>query len=234
MPKLLKDMAADAPNLIPKELERLRIQEIGRNWLPDRARVADVARVPEKACDQFSDAIFGAICDAWQEADVLETASDIQQDRTLSAAIHTLRTAKQALTDLNEGQRQELRWPISEIEGGIDRFFEWVLGGTEPIRRRAHRRGRRPGAVANRVCENFVGRLLLAAERSGGRLSLEKNIGKGSLIEALHILRAHLPQDVMPSVPSHSTLQRIKSRVRRRVNAGLESRRTVVRGRTKN
>jgi hypothetical protein len=131
MPKLLKDMAAEEPDLIPEQLEHLRTQEIGQNWAQDSARVAALAQVPEKARDRFWDAVFGAICDAWQEADVREATSDIQQDRTLFPAVDALRTAKRALADLDEDRRKGvLAWPISEIERGIDRFLEAVLGGT--------------------------------------------------------------------------------------------------------
>jgi hypothetical protein len=132
-----------------------------------------------------------------------------------------LRTAKQTLADLGQGQREGLWWPIAEIERGIDRFFEWVLGAAGPTRRRIHGRGRRPGTVANPIGERVVRRLWRAAEFCGGRLTFDKNYHSGTLKEALEILRAHLPSGGI--VEDNSTLQRIISSERSRLKAQLES-----------
>jgi hypothetical protein len=45
----------------------------------------------------------------------------------------------------------------------------------------------------------------------GGRLTLEKNIVRGSLIKAIKILAEHLPDGFVPDPVSTSTLQRLKT-----------------------
>jgi hypothetical protein len=56
----------------------------------------------------------------------------------------------------------------------------------------------------------FVLRLLWDVGAAGGRLSLSKNTGTGSLIKVLDLLRPHLPPKFIPSRPSLAALNRIK------------------------
>jgi hypothetical protein len=56
----------------------------------------------------------------------------------------------------------------------------------------------------------FVLRLLWDVGDAGGRLSLSKNSGTGSLIKVLDLLRPHLPPKFIPSRPSLAALNRIK------------------------
>jgi hypothetical protein len=56
----------------------------------------------------------------------------------------------------------------------------------------------------------FVLRLLWDVGAAGGRLSLSKNSGTGSLIKVLDLLRPHLPPKFIPSRPSLAALNRIK------------------------
>jgi hypothetical protein len=57
----------------------------------------------------------------------------------------------------------------------------------------------------------FVVKLSRAARAAGGRLGLQKNIGKGPLLEAIEIVAPHLPDGFVPKPLSASTLQRIIS-----------------------
>ena len=93
-------------------------------------RLADLARVPkiEKARECFSNAIFNLVLDAWEDDDVREAKLQLESTSpALSRAADALRSAKQALANLDERDRDALWWPISEVESGIDRFFEWVV-----------------------------------------------------------------------------------------------------------
>ena len=202
-------MAAEAPGSMPEKLEHLRTREIGERWFrsQDETRVAELAGIPIGARVHFSVDVYDAICDAWEDADIRSAASEIHQDKALSRALDALRTAKQALADLGQGEREGLWWPIYEIECGIDLFFEWVLGAAQPTRPRIHARGRPRGTIKNPIGERFVRRLWRAAEFSGGRLTIDKNYSSGTLKEALEILRAHLPSGGI--VEDNSTLQRI-------------------------
>lgn len=57
----------------------------------------------------------------------------------------------------------------------------------------------------------FVLRLLWDAQASGGVLSLDKNFGKGTLVDALNLLRPHLPPKLIPKALPLSTLAKIKA-----------------------
>jgi hypothetical protein len=70
--------------------------------------------------------------------------------------------------------------------------------------------GRRSGAVKDWIFQNFVWDLLLSTSTAGGRLKLEKNIRKGSLIEAIKMLAPNLPDGFVPDPLPGSTLQRLK------------------------
>ena len=60
------------------------------------------------------------------------------------------------------------------------------------------------------VFQHFVNTLLASATIAGGRLTLEKNIGKGSLIEAIEILAPYLPDGFVRRPMPVTTLQRLK------------------------
>jgi hypothetical protein len=176
-------------------------------------RLTDLARVPTERRGRFRVAVLDVVLDAWQNDDVREAALRLRStNAALSRAMTALRSAKRALVDLDKNDREALWWPISEVERGIDRFFEWVLGEAERVRPKAHGRGRRAGTVKNRMFQIFVWDLLQAAEACGGKLGLEKNIGKGALIEAINILTPCLPKGFVPTPLPLSTLQRIKSK----------------------
>jgi hypothetical protein len=57
----------------------------------------------------------------------------------------------------------------------------------------------------------FVLRLLWDVQESGGKLSLDKNVGKGGLVDALELLRPHFPPKLIPKALPLSTLAKIKA-----------------------
>ena len=81
--------------------------------------------------------------------------------------------------------------------------------------------GRRSGTVKNWIFQNFVRDLLISATEASGRLTLEKNIGRGTLIEAIKILEPYLPTSLVPRPLPVSTLQRIKD-IHNRTNREVE------------
>ena len=60
------------------------------------------------------------------------------------------------------------------------------------------------------IFQNFVLDLLIHTTAAEGRLSLEKNIGTGRLIEAIQMLTPYLPDGFVAERLSMSTLQRLK------------------------
>src|SRR5215475_8344109 len=189
-------------------------------------RLAELARVPEENRDGFWLAVFDAVLDAWEHDASRKLGVSLYQNEVLARAIDALRPARQALADLDEeckkgrpsGPRGGLAessfwWSLPErtaaIEQEMDRFFKWTGEETEPSRPRAHRKGRRPGAVKNRRFRVFLRKLRNAAKAYGGRLGLQKNIPEGALLEAIKIVAPHLPNGFVPKSLSASTLQRI-------------------------
>src|SRR5262249_13901430 len=75
------------------------------------------------------------------------------------------------------------------------------------------RRGRRPGTTKAEVFQDFIFQLLNFVSTGGGKLSLEKNIEKGSLITAIDLLTPYLP-DGFATKLSAQTLQRLKDSFR--------------------
>jgi hypothetical protein len=69
----------------------------------------------------------------------------------------------------------------------------------------------------------FVRGLFEAAETSGGRFTVEKNIRQGTVSEAIDIPTPHLPGGFVPKNLPFSTLQRIKSGLTKRRNGGYRS-----------
>ncbi len=75
-----------------------------------------------------------------------------------------------------------------------------------------HKRGRRKGDLKNPIFQNFVCNLLISTTAAGGNLTNDKNGLSGTLIEAIEILRPHLPGGFDPKSLSFSTYQRLKTR----------------------
>jgi hypothetical protein len=199
----------------PEQKVHERSHAIAERLSLELPRLTDLARVPPDPGrrGRFRVAVLDVVFDAWQNDDVREAELQLRStNAVLFHAMTALRSAKRALVDLDKNDREALWWPISEVERGIDRFFEWVLGEAERVRPKAHRRGRRAGTVKDRMFQIFVSDLLQAAEACSGKLGLEKNIGKGTLIEAIAILTPCLPKGFVPTPLPLSTLQRIKSK----------------------
>ena len=85
------------------------------------------------------------------------------------------------------------------------------MAGTDRL---PFKQGRRWGIINDVTFDSFVWHLLGSAAEAGGTLTLDKNFKKGTLIDALAILRPYLPRDVIPYDlhPHLSTLQRIKTK----------------------
>lgn len=71
----------------------------------------------------------------------------------------------------------------------------------------------REGGTAPRsyLGQLFVKGLLTSVDEAGGTLTLDKNLGEGTLIEALSVLKPYLPQEFRITEVSPSTLQRWKT-----------------------
>src|SRR5262249_16793083 len=98
-------------------------------------RLADLARVPkiERAQEHFRIIIINLLLDTWNDNEHHEASLRLTSEGSaLSRAASALRSAEQALADLEKHDREALWWPIAEVESGIKRFFAMVVGGSEP------------------------------------------------------------------------------------------------------
>jgi hypothetical protein len=87
-------------------------------------------------------------------------------------------------------------------------------GHVNPRPSRTGGRGKPKGAIKDPPFQIFVREILQAAEFAGGRLTLQRNAGRGSLIGALKMLDPYLPGGFMPPALPLSTIERIMTRVR--------------------
>jgi hypothetical protein len=172
-------------------------------------QLAELARVPEETRVEFCRQVSNLVSDMWTYDADRRALVVAKQNKSLSRAIDALRAARQALADLDEELRKAARELIVDIELGMTQFLACMREESGPARRRAHRRGRRPGTVKNRVFAAFVVKLRREVKAAGGRLGLQKNLEKGTLLEAIDILAPHLPDGFVPQPLSVSTLQRI-------------------------
>ena len=184
-------------------------------------RLADLARVPETngARENFSRLIVRTLAGPWSDSELRilypalknpgprDAASEELDARWNAASLRWLRHH----SGLSERDLEEIFWPLD------------VWGRSEQIQPQAHRRGRRRGTIKNPAFQHFVRGLFLAAERAGGRYTLEKNIGKGTVIEAIDILAPYLPRGFVPRNLPFSTMQKIKGTLPKRRNGGYRT-----------
>jgi hypothetical protein len=101
--------------------------------------------------------------------------------------------------------------PTKEAIATLDLAASQVLS---MLQAKSQRKQGRPSGYPHWVVpgsfDGFVLRLLWDVGAAGGRLSLSKNTGTGSLIKVLDLLRPHLPPKFIPSRPSLAALNRIK------------------------
>jgi hypothetical protein len=71
--------------------------------------------------------------------------------------------------------------------------------------------GRRPGTVKDPNFQEFVSQILILTQFKGKGLTLEKNIGTGTVIEAIDALARYLPPGFVPAPLPIQTLQRVKA-----------------------
>lgn len=77
----------------------------------------------------------------------------------------------------------------------------------------SEKKGRKRGPGAHLHLQNFVRSFLICVSKAGGTLTLDKNKNtkKGTLVEALEMLRPYLPEGLIPKVLPLSLIQIIKT-----------------------
>jgi hypothetical protein len=183
------------------------LRNLPSELLDDVADEACVPRLPESR-KMFCRALMNCLFSAWDDDDERRLRSILRKDKKFSRAIASLHHARQALGNLSELHRKLFDLPTAVLAREIDGYLDLIGEKLGPVC--APRRGKPAGAVRDQAFHDFVYGLLEAAARTGGRLTLEKNIGRGTLISVLERLRGYLPIGFVPKRPPFSTLQRIK------------------------
>jgi len=189
----------------------------------------DLARragVPNKHRASFCDIVWGGVQAVWDR-----DRRGKKPGPALVRAAEAARKLHKVLVNLSPDDRAWAgkllakspwyRHWIPELSGttyGLAHLLSTAQGKVPPRRQDKvldpHVRGRRRGTVKDVEFRNFVVDLLVAAAETDGQLTLEKNLGTGSLIDALNILRPYLPKGIIPNVLPLGTLQTCKTNYR--------------------
>jgi len=136
---------------------------------------------------------------------------DREQLDKLAAHDTLLQREKRLRGSTEPFQTDELQWTVFLL----DRLFNIAVGKVPPLMVGAaalrNERGRKPKTVNNPSFHEFVWLLLSGAASAGGELTLDQNFKKGTLADALNILRKHLPIGVIPNALPFGTIQKIKT-----------------------
>jgi hypothetical protein len=196
----------------------------------DVARVAGLFGVPSEKRDLFCDLVCKVVQDVRKRAGRFKPSEGALVD-----AANAARMLNEALARLNDQDRELTEELLSEHPeyshldnaeavkllrekvGWLVGLFSTAIGkrpvsGAQPDRRR-----RRRGDVENVIFQDFVFDLLSNVGACGGDFTFDKNYERGSLVEAIQILRHHLPEGVVqePLSKRMSTIGRIVTQYRK-------------------
>jgi hypothetical protein len=214
----------------PEDARRIAALEVVRQFSQGAIRkLADLAHVPKAHRDGFWWAVGDALFDCSLTQGDIRANLELQRNASFASAVEALKSARQALARMDESAREAFRGRFLAVQEAIDEFLTALEGlktePKQPLRSDTlGQRGRPAGTVKDRASQEFVYKLLECATLHGGRFTLEKNIRRGTLIEALELLAPYFPEGVAPEKLSSSTLQRILDAHRRRYGKGRRHR----------
>jgi hypothetical protein len=188
-------------------------------------RVAHLAGVPAQKCEPFCDAVCESVEEVWKRD---RRAVSSKPGEALIKAAEAAQTLNEAFGSLKKEDREWVEGLFAQKPWSHERLPElpravWLIAflfstaigkflpimpGTATLR---DKRGRRRGNVKDMTFEVLIRRLLLWATEYYGEFTFDKNSGKGTLTDALNILRSYLPKGVVPIALPLTTIQRIKT-----------------------
>jgi hypothetical protein len=195
--------------------------------LKEIARLAKIDATKPDVCNGFFVNLRAAINDAWSapsepskavyQAQVLEILSSWQEAiatiKTLSnpdpssvAAVHALGHIRAFLSHERTGALDQFedswRSSVDDLEGAVTK-------ATGLVQQKYRKSGHPPGGLGAGGLSNvganiFVASLIYAVEASGGHLkkSRKGNELRGPLVDAIDLLRPHLPASLLPPATS--------------------------------
>ena len=161
-------------------------------WLPTRLyldsapnslpKLVELARVPNARRDAFWWDAGDILLDFLLTQGNIHANLELLKNASFAKAVNALKSARQALAQIDDAPREAFRGYVSIAEEAVDDFLASV-GELEP--KRPRRRGRPSGKFHDPVSNEFVFRLVECAVFNGGKLTFDKNTKEGTLIEAL-------------------------------------------------
>jgi hypothetical protein len=188
-----------------------------------RLRVADLARILDgKDREEFCDVIQLPVQLIWK-LDRRSTGTEAQ--KALICAADAARALHEAFANLSPEDRE---W-VERTWAKVPLYEKWLPELPRSVEAMAHlfsiavnkappqgksgpqKRGRRGGDVEHFSFRQFVVYLRVVTEDwCGGTLTIDKNYGTGTLIEAIRVLRPYLPVGVVPNPLPLQIIQRDK------------------------
>lgn len=189
--------------------------------------VARVAGVPSEEHDQFCDLVQGTVQTVWE---LDRRAWPSKPGQALEEAAQAARALHKAFGKLNKQDRARLDkllvpnpyyiGKLRELPLTVWRLahlFSTAIGKSLPDPVPANspkKRDWRQRTVKDATFENFLTHLFVDVAETGGQLTFTKDSGTGTLVDALDILRPHLPGGVVPEKLPLGTIQKIKTNYR--------------------
>jgi hypothetical protein len=187
--------------------------------------LADLARIPDNRRTAFYDNVHWTIALAWVRD---RRSLGSKPGKALQRAAIAARKLYDAVTNMESDDRdwvEQLRRRTPKYRTKLSEFPETIYLFAHLLSSAANMSPPRPAGVAppshqkskrNRSLKNvmffdFVGRLRFVAEDSGGNLGLGTNHKGGNLVKAIHLLRPHLPNDLVPDRLAPGTLKKIRA-----------------------
>jgi hypothetical protein len=190
-------------------------------------RITELAVVPVEGREDCARSLGGLVrtCCGWDSRSLqtkptpaLRQAADAA--RLLQAAVCNLskddREWLQGFAYYDAPHTQELLRTLPTTLSRLAGLLSMAIGRFSPLEVNIaaavpKKRGRNQGTFNEPIFHCVVNGLLLCVFAEGGKLTLDKNLNTGTLIEVLTLLRPHLPNGVIPKVLPLGTIQKIKT-----------------------
>jgi hypothetical protein len=199
------------------------------------AELARIAKIPPYARKRFDADVFFLLIGASQTASFREVARKWNDDRPVREAEKAVRAAHDTVRALGEPQRavfEEAFRAVCEcneivadgtfdeaptevgariLAGMVEAFAR--ITGKSPDFEPGGGRGRPKGTVGNWQFQHLVELLWRAVNEYGGELTFgcKENVGSGTMMDALEILRPLLPPSLMPRHLPAKTIERVRA-----------------------
>jgi hypothetical protein len=187
-------------------------------------KIAELFRVPKVERVLFCDFLCDRVQRLWGRDRRAVSSKPSSSLREAAKATRTLQKAFDRLPDADRKWVENIRvqsalWGegLDELETTVKNLaivFNHSVGRSSPIPRRSLALNEKlrvtPLNVKDQMFKEVVIVLMSAAVENQGKFTLDANCKTGTLVEALDLLRDHLPQDLVPNELPAGTIQKIK------------------------